>query len=87
MSLVVLEGESACPLVRTGLAANPAIAAGKQDAPQRNGAEEAASNGAESERENADFGPHGIAVESQSSMEEGGNGKRGEGIRCLWVCR
>lgn len=49
MCLVVLEGEAACPLVRTSLATNPAIAAGEQDAPQRNGAEEAASNSAESE--------------------------------------
>lgn len=73
--LRVLERESACSLVRTGLAANPAIATSKQDAPQRNGAEETASNCAESEREDANFGPHGIAVEGKSSMEEGGNCK------------
>jgi hypothetical protein len=34
--LVVLERESTCPLVRTGLPAYPAIAAGKQNAPQSN---------------------------------------------------
>lgn len=81
MCLLVLEREPACPLIRACLTADPAITAGEQDAPQRNGTEEATSNRTERKGKDTDLSPHSIPVKRKNGMEEGGDGKCGEGIR------
>ena len=83
--LRVLKRKSASPLIRTRLAADPAITASKQDTPQRNGTEEAASDGAECEREIADFGPHSIAIEGEGGVEEGGDCECWESVGSLGI--
>jgi hypothetical protein len=78
--LVVLERESARPLVRTCLPADPAIAAGKQNAPESNGGEEGGAQRSEAEGQNARLGPHSIAIEGIYGVEDRGYGESGESV-------
>jgi hypothetical protein len=83
--LLVREGEPTRPLVRARLPADAPIGTSKQDAPERNGAEEATANGAERVARDARLGPEGIAVEGAGGVEEGRYGERREGVGRLGV--
>lgn len=84
--LLVRERESARPLIRARLAADTPIGTSKQNAPQSDGAEEAAADSTEREARHTGFGPESVAVEGGGGVEEGGYGQRGEGVGCLGVC-
>ena len=83
--LVVLERKSTGALVRTRLPADPAIAARKQNAPERDRTEEARADGSQTEGENASLSPHAVAIEGVYSMEDSGYGKRREGVGCFRI--
>jgi hypothetical protein len=83
--LLVREGKSTRPLIRARLPADAPVGTSKQDAPERDGAEEATANGAESKAGDARFGPEGVAVKGTGGVKEGGYGERGEGVGRLGV--
>ena len=85
MRLSVLEREPTGPLIRTSLPANPAIAAGEKNAPQRDKTEEATATNAQRVRKDACLRPHAVGVESVGGVEEGRDGHRGERIGCFGV--
>lgn len=61
--LVILERESTSPLIRTSLAADAAIAAGEQNAPQANSGQDGAADHSEGKRAHALAVPHRVHVE------------------------
>jgi hypothetical protein len=85
LRLIVLEWEPARPLIRTRLPANPAIAAGKQNAPECHRSKEGRAQRSEAERHDARLGPHGVAVEGIHGVEDGGDGESGERVGGLGV--
>lgn len=83
--LCILKGKPTGPLIHARLPANLAIAASKQDAPQRHRAEEHAAYAAQSERKHARLRPQPVAVERRCRVEQRCDGQRGECVRCFGV--
>jgi hypothetical protein len=83
--LRVLKREPTRPLIRTSLAADPPVAARKQNAPHGNRSEEPRTEAAHAERCNTRFGPHAVAVEGIGRVEERRDGQRGQRIRRFGV--
>lgn len=73
--LSVLEWEPTCPLIRTRLPANPAIAASKQNTPQRNCSQKAGAKRTQAKGHDSSLGPHGVPVEGVDGVEHGGYGE------------
>jgi hypothetical protein len=85
VGLSVLEWEPTCPLVRARLSADPAIATGKQDAPQCYHGQKARTKCAKTERQDSSLGPHSVAVEGVDGVKHGGYGESRQGIWCFWI--
>jgi hypothetical protein len=85
LCLSVLEREPTRPLIRTRLPADPTIAAGKQNAPERHRSKEGRAQRSKAEGHDARLGPHGVAVEGIYGVEDGGYRERGECIGSFGV--
>jgi hypothetical protein len=75
--LGVLERKTRSALIGPSLPAYPAVAAGKQDAPQSNSSEEGAYGCTKPERHYTRLCPHGVGVECICGVEETGYGECG----------
>jgi hypothetical protein len=83
--LRVLEGEPACPFIRTSLTADSPVAAGKQNAPCRHSSHEPGANAAEAERRDTRLGPHAVAVKGVCRVEKRRDGERRHRVRRFWI--
>lgn len=81
----VLERPPAGPLVGARLAADAAVAASEQDAPQAHGGQRGAAGDAQGERGHVCLGPHPVHVEGGGRVVQRRHRQRRQRVRRLWV--